>query len=208
MRSPPMPRPPRWPNRSSRAHPPTFSSQPTSTGWTISPGRISSRQTRARTLLGNELVLIAAQGSGVKVDLKMGADLAGALKGGKLAVGDVKAVPAGKYAKAALEKLGLWKPRSRRASRRPRMCAPPSPSWRAAKRQWALSIGRTPRPSRRLKSPVYFPRTHILPSSILWRSSQPPRTRMPQPCSRFLRPPKRATSSGTRASRFCPKPWR
>jgi len=32
----------------------------------------------------------------------------GALAGGKLALGDVKGVPAGKYAKAALEKLGLW----------------------------------------------------------------------------------------------------
>ncbi|HTN98316.1 MAG TPA: molybdate ABC transporter substrate-binding protein, partial [Nordella sp.] len=30
------------------------------------------------------------------------------LAGGWLSVGDVKAVPAGKYAKAALEKLGLW----------------------------------------------------------------------------------------------------
>ncbi|CAN5404554.1 molybdate ABC transporter substrate-binding protein [soil metagenome] len=62
-----------------------------------------------KTLLGNELVLVAAQGSGTKVELKEGADLAGALKGGKLAVGDVKAVPAGKYAKVGLEKLGLWK---------------------------------------------------------------------------------------------------
>jgi molybdate transport system substrate-binding protein len=58
--------------------------------------------------LGNALVLVAAQGSGTKLELGEGADLAGALAGGKLALGDVKAVPAGKYAKAALEKLGLW----------------------------------------------------------------------------------------------------
>jgi molybdate transport system substrate-binding protein len=61
-----------------------------------------------KVLLGNVLVLVAAKDSGVKLELKQGADLAGALAGGKLAVGDVKAVPAGKYAKAALEKLGAW----------------------------------------------------------------------------------------------------
>jgi molybdate transport system substrate-binding protein len=61
-----------------------------------------------KVLLGNQLVLVATKGSGTKLELKEGADLAGALAGGKLAVGDVKAVPAGKYAKAALEKLGLW----------------------------------------------------------------------------------------------------
>src|SRR5262249_13509016 len=33
---------------------------------------------------------------------------AGALKGGRLAMGNVAAVPAGKYGKAALEKLGAW----------------------------------------------------------------------------------------------------
>ncbi|QIG47105.1 molybdate ABC transporter substrate-binding protein [Nordella sp. HKS 07] len=61
-----------------------------------------------KELLGNALVLVAAKDSGLKLELKEGADLAGALAGGKLAVGDVKAVPAGKYAKTALEKLGLW----------------------------------------------------------------------------------------------------
>lgn len=61
-----------------------------------------------KVLLGNALVLVAAKDSSLKLDLRQGADLAGALAGGKLAVGDVKGVPAGKYAKAALEKLGLW----------------------------------------------------------------------------------------------------
>ena len=44
----------------------------------------------------------------VKLDVAAGMDLAGALNGGKLAMGDPKAVPAGKYGKAALEKLGVW----------------------------------------------------------------------------------------------------
>ena len=59
-------------------------------------------------LLGNELVLIAPKDSAVALDLKPGADLARALGGGRLAIGNVDSVPAGKYGKAALEKLGLW----------------------------------------------------------------------------------------------------
>ena len=61
-----------------------------------------------KDLLGNTLVLVAQAGSGTKLDLKRGADLLGALAGGKLAIGEVKSVPAGKYGKIALENLGLW----------------------------------------------------------------------------------------------------
>jgi molybdate transport system substrate-binding protein len=61
-------------------------------------------------LLGNRLVLIAPAGSQLnKVDLKPGADLAGLMSGGLLAAGDPDHVPAGKYARSALEKLGMWK---------------------------------------------------------------------------------------------------
>lgn len=59
-------------------------------------------------LLGNKIVLIAPKDSKVAVDVKQGFDLAKALAGGKLAMGNVDAVPAGKYGKAALEKLGAW----------------------------------------------------------------------------------------------------
>ncbi len=59
-------------------------------------------------LLGNKLVLVAPKDSSVALDLKPGADLAKALGNGRLAVGNVDSVPAGKYGKAALEKLGLW----------------------------------------------------------------------------------------------------
>jgi molybdate transport system substrate-binding protein len=59
-------------------------------------------------LLGNKIVLIAPKDSKVSVDVKQGFDLAKALGGGKLAMGNVDAVPAGKYGKAALEKLGAW----------------------------------------------------------------------------------------------------
>ncbi len=61
-----------------------------------------------KDLAGNTLVMVAAVGSDIKVDLKNPKDLATILGDEKIAVGDVKSVPAGKYAKAALEKLGLW----------------------------------------------------------------------------------------------------
>jgi molybdate transport system substrate-binding protein len=59
-------------------------------------------------LLGNELVLIAPAESEVKAEIKPGFDLAALLKGGRLAMADPDTVPAGKYGKAALEKLGMW----------------------------------------------------------------------------------------------------
>lgn len=61
-----------------------------------------------RNLFGNRLVLVAPAGSGVKIDIKPGFDLVGMLKGGRLAMADPASVPAGKYGKAALEKLGVW----------------------------------------------------------------------------------------------------
>lgn len=60
-------------------------------------------------LLGNVLVLIAAIGSKIDhVDIEPGFDLAKLAGDGRIVTGDVKAVPAGLYAKAALEKLGVW----------------------------------------------------------------------------------------------------
>src|SRR5262249_31570768 len=59
-------------------------------------------------LLGNRLVLIAPKDSNASVNIQPGFDLAALLKGGRLAMGNVDAVPAGKYGKAALEKLDVW----------------------------------------------------------------------------------------------------
>ena len=59
-------------------------------------------------LLGNTLVLIAPKDSTGEADLTHPVDLAGLLNGGMLAIADVKAVPAGRYAKTALDSLGLW----------------------------------------------------------------------------------------------------
>lgn len=59
-------------------------------------------------LLGNHLVLVAPAASAGSITIDPTLDLAGMLKSGKLSVADTNAVPAGKYAKAALQKLGLW----------------------------------------------------------------------------------------------------
>ena len=59
-------------------------------------------------LLGNSLVLIAPANSALRLTIAPGFPLAAALDGGKLAMGDPAAVPAGLYGKAALEKLGVW----------------------------------------------------------------------------------------------------
>jgi molybdate transport system substrate-binding protein len=64
-------------------------------------------ETRAN-LLGNHIVLIAPKDSTASIKIEKGFDLLAALKGGRLAMGNVDSVPAGKYGKAALEKLGAW----------------------------------------------------------------------------------------------------
>lgn len=62
-----------------------------------------------KDLLGGHLVLIAPAGKlPAKPVTFPGPSLQEALGSGRLAMADVKAVPAGKYGKAALEKLGLW----------------------------------------------------------------------------------------------------
>jgi molybdate transport system substrate-binding protein len=60
-------------------------------------------------LLGNKLVLIAPKESKLDmVAIAKGFDLAKLAGDGRISVADVRAVPAGKYAKAALEHFGGW----------------------------------------------------------------------------------------------------
>jgi molybdate transport system substrate-binding protein len=58
--------------------------------------------------LGNKLVLITGANSNVALTIGQNFPLAQALGNGRLAMADPAAVPAGKYGKAALEKLGVW----------------------------------------------------------------------------------------------------
>lgn len=59
-------------------------------------------------MVGNRLVLIAPKDSRLKVSLEPSAPLGASLGEGRLAIANVAAVPAGKYAKAALQSLGMW----------------------------------------------------------------------------------------------------
>jgi molybdate transport system substrate-binding protein len=62
-----------------------------------------------KALLGNEIVLVVPKDSSATATIAPGFDL-GAILGaeGKLAMANVDSVPAGKYGKAALTKLGVW----------------------------------------------------------------------------------------------------
>ena len=61
-----------------------------------------------RDVVRNRLVLVAPADSKVSVKIAPGFDLVKMLGDGKLATGDPDSVPVGKYAHAALEKLGVW----------------------------------------------------------------------------------------------------
>ncbi|HSA66147.1 MAG TPA: molybdate ABC transporter substrate-binding protein [Methyloceanibacter sp.] len=59
-------------------------------------------------LVGNRLVLIAPKDSKLTATIASGFPLASLLGDGHLAMADTASVPAGKYGKDALEKLGVW----------------------------------------------------------------------------------------------------
>ncbi len=66
------------------------------------------RAASRRDALGNRLVLVAPADSGIVLRIAPGFALAAALGKGRLATGDPDAVPVGRYARAALEHLGVW----------------------------------------------------------------------------------------------------
>jgi molybdate transport system substrate-binding protein len=70
--------------------------------------RLIKPETR-RNLLRNRLALIAPADSGVSVSIAPGFPLATLLGKGRLAMANPDAVPAGKYGKASLEALGVWR---------------------------------------------------------------------------------------------------
>ncbi len=66
------------------------------------------RKDSRRNLTGNALALITMPERTQAVAIRPGFALAALLGNGRLAIADPQSVPAGKYAKAALEKLGVW----------------------------------------------------------------------------------------------------
>ena len=61
-----------------------------------------------KTILGNTLILVAADPAAVPVIITQGFDLVGLVGDSKLAMGLVESVPAGQYGKEALTNLGVW----------------------------------------------------------------------------------------------------
>jgi molybdate transport system substrate-binding protein len=59
-------------------------------------------------LIGNQLVLIAPKDSSLTATIAAGFPIASLIGEGHLAMADTQSVPAGKYGKGALEKLGVW----------------------------------------------------------------------------------------------------
>jgi molybdate transport system substrate-binding protein len=62
-----------------------------------------------KELLGNRIVLVGPADSAATIEIGQGFPLGQTLGDGRLAMASVDSVPAGKYGKAALEKLGVWK---------------------------------------------------------------------------------------------------
>lgn len=70
-----------------------------------------------KNLLGNRLVLIAPADARVSLTIGKNFPLAEALGEGRLALADPDTVPAGKYARAALNSLGVWQSVANRLAR-------------------------------------------------------------------------------------------
>lgn len=85
-----------------------FASADTASADYLSSQGLLKAETRTN-LLGNSLVMIAPKVAGIKKLALDKASIMNALgESGRMAIGDPASVPAGKYAKAAFQKLDLW----------------------------------------------------------------------------------------------------
>ncbi len=120
-----------------------------------------------KSRLGNVLVVVIPNDSALEI--KSAADLTNsAIK--KIALADTKAVPAGVYAKAWLEKQQSFGPRSNRESFPRKMCAARSQRSNPAMWKRASSIRRMPAFPRKLKSPTPSRQQMRRKSLTRWRS--------------------------------------
>ncbi len=71
-------------------------------------GRNLIQPASRRNVVGNRLVLIAPAQSHIQLKIAPHFPLVAALGDGRLATGDPDSVPAGRYARSALTKLGVW----------------------------------------------------------------------------------------------------
>ena len=110
-RRPAMPRAPRWRGRSNRARRPTSSFPPTSNGWTTPIAEEDHQRADAGQPARQQAGADRAEGF---QDRQRRASARASISPGSPATAGsppatCKSVPVGKYAKAALEKLGSWK---------------------------------------------------------------------------------------------------
>ena len=75
---------------------------------TLAGKNLIQAESRA-TMVANRLVLIAPASSNADLALRVNAPIGRLLGSGRLALADPEGVPAGRYAKQALTKLGMWK---------------------------------------------------------------------------------------------------
>jgi molybdate transport system substrate-binding protein len=76
-------------------------------GYLVEKGAVEKSATF--NLLGNSLVLVAAKDTTLSLKIARDFPLAATLGDGRIAMGEPKSVPAGKYGKEALEYYGVWK---------------------------------------------------------------------------------------------------
>lgn len=145
--------------------------------------------TRA-TFLGNRLVLVARAGTRGQVDLRRGGAIARLLKPGeRLAMADPASVPAGKYGRAALERLGAWRAVQGRIARAENVRAALALVERGAA-PYAIVYATDARASKRVRVAGVFPaNSHPpirYPLAVLKRSGSPEA----EPFRRFLLSPR------------------
>ena len=157
-------------------------------------------------LLGNRIVLIARKDKAQPVEIRQGFDLAKLIGGGYLALANVDSVPAGKYAKAALEKLNVWSSVADKVAQSADVRAACYVS-RAARRLWASSIRPMPPPIRTLRSLACSPITRTRRSSIPSLSPQKRAIPRPKPFMRISGARRPRRDSRRRASPSSTKPW-
>jgi molybdate transport system substrate-binding protein len=133
-------------------------------------------------LLGNTLVLIAPKDSKLTTTIAQSFPLASLVGDGHLAMADTASVPAGKYGKAALEKLGVWDGVKDTIAQAENVRAALALVSRGEAPFSALSTPPTRNPIRTSRSSTRSPRTRSRRSSIPLRR-------------RYRRPPTRPASS-------------
>ncbi|PXA84544.1 molybdate ABC transporter substrate-binding protein [Nostoc sp. 3335mG] len=106
--------------------------------------------------LGNRLVLVAPVRDGRAVPLQRGSPLPALLGTGRLAMADPASVPAGRYGKAAFERLGLWPSLAQRVVRAENVRAALALVERGAAR-YGVVYATDARASRRVRVAGVFP---------------------------------------------------